>query len=133
MKKRIMIVDDNYDTTYSLKTVLEDTGLFQVDGFTNPVIALSNFKPGIYNLVILEIGISPMDGLQLYRNLKEIDREIAVCFLTSVSNLIDYAANFPDIIDDLERGKIDCYIDKPVGSEQLVKQIQKKLDSPAKV
>jgi hypothetical protein len=40
-KRRIMLVDDEYDVVYSLKTVLEETKLFQVDGHTDPILALS--------------------------------------------------------------------------------------------
>jgi FixJ family two-component response regulator len=44
-KRSIMLVDDDYDVVYSLKTVLEETGLFQVDGYTDPKLALSsNFR-----------------------------------------------------------------------------------------
>ena len=43
-RKRIMIVDDEYDVVYSLRTVLEETSLFQVDGYIDPILALSNFK-----------------------------------------------------------------------------------------
>jgi FixJ family two-component response regulator len=44
-RRRIMIVDDEYDVVYSLRAVLEATKQFQVDGYTDPIVALSNFKP----------------------------------------------------------------------------------------
>jgi hypothetical protein len=47
-------VDDEYDVVYSLKTVLEETKLFLVDGYVDPMHALSNFKPDTYDLVVLE-------------------------------------------------------------------------------
>jgi hypothetical protein len=44
-KKRIMTVDDE-DVVFSLNELLQENGLFEVDGFTDPQHALSNFRPG---------------------------------------------------------------------------------------
>jgi hypothetical protein len=41
-RKRIMIVDDEYDVVYSVRTVLEETRLFQVDGYIDSILTLSN-------------------------------------------------------------------------------------------
>ena len=58
-----MTVDDDEDVVFSLRAVLQETGLFDVDGFTDPQHALSSFKPGEYDLVILDIRMPGMDGL----------------------------------------------------------------------
>ena len=47
-----MTVDDEEEVTFCLSTVLQETGLFEVDGFTDPQHALSSFKQGKYDLVI---------------------------------------------------------------------------------
>jgi len=43
VKKRILAVDDEPDVTLTLKLSLEETGLFDVDAFNDPELALSNF------------------------------------------------------------------------------------------
>ncbi len=43
LKKRILAVDDEPDVTLTLKLSLEETGLFDVDAFNDPELALSNF------------------------------------------------------------------------------------------
>jgi DNA-binding response OmpR family regulator len=48
-KRRILAVDDDPDTTLAVKMALEDSGLFQVDTFNDPKLALSSFKPGLYD------------------------------------------------------------------------------------
>jgi DNA-binding response OmpR family regulator len=53
-KRRVLVVDDNSDITITIKTGLEDSGLFQVDTFTDPELALSSFQPGLYGLVLLD-------------------------------------------------------------------------------
>lgn len=120
-----MIVDDEYDVVYSLRTVLEETKLFQVDGYVDPMLALSNFKADTYDLVVLDIRMSRMDGFELYKNIKAIDVRIKVCFLTAVNNLSEYKINYPDVIEEIECGKIDCFMDKPVAGAQLLNLISK--------
>ena len=124
-KRRIMIVDDEYDVVYSLKTVLEETRLFQVDGYIDPTLALSNFKPDTYDLVVLDIRMPVMDGFELYKNIKAIDGRIKACFLTAVSDLSEYTINYPDVIEEIECGKIGCFMDKPVSSARLLTLISK--------
>jgi|ERR671919_116522 DNA-binding response OmpR family regulator len=80
--KRIMLVDDESDVTYTLETVLEDNG-FQVESYTDPTLALSNFRPGLYDLLLLDIKMPEMSGFDVYQKMKEIDSNIKVCFLTA--------------------------------------------------
>jgi two-component system, OmpR family, response regulator ChvI len=49
-KKRILAVDDEPDITLTVKAGLEATGLFQVDTFSDPELALSSFKPRLYDI-----------------------------------------------------------------------------------
>jgi DNA-binding response OmpR family regulator len=55
-KNRALLVDDEPDVVYLVKRGLERNG-FQVDGYTNPILALQNFKGGVYSLLILDIKI----------------------------------------------------------------------------
>jgi two-component system, OmpR family, response regulator ChvI len=66
-----MIVDDEYDVVYSLKTVLEETKLYFADGYVDPTHALSEFKPDTYDLVVLDIKMPKMDGLNYIRASKQ--------------------------------------------------------------
>jgi DNA-binding response OmpR family regulator len=58
-------IDDQPDITLTIEVELEEEGLFDVDTFTDPDMALSSFKPGIYPLVILDIVMPKMDGFEL--------------------------------------------------------------------
>jgi DNA-binding response OmpR family regulator len=124
-KKRIMTVDDDEDVVFSLRAVLQETGLFDVDGFTDPQDALSSFKPGEYDLVILDIRMPGMDGFELYRKIKLIERIVDICFLTGVHEFNEYRVVHPDITDEIEKNDDSCIIDKPAGTEQLIKKINK--------
>jgi len=79
---RILIVDDETDINLLFKIVLEDRG-FKVDTFDDPIAALENYRDGLYDLLILDIKMPRMHGFELYRNIREIDNKVKVCFLTA--------------------------------------------------
>lgn len=53
-KRRILAVDDDPDITLTVKARLEASGLFQVDTFNDPEVALTSFKPGLCDLILLD-------------------------------------------------------------------------------
>jgi DNA-binding NtrC family response regulator len=62
-KKRTLIVDDEIAITNSSSLALEDSGLFDVDTFNDPRIALSNFEPNHYDLLLFDIKMPHMNAL----------------------------------------------------------------------
>jgi DNA-binding response OmpR family regulator len=69
-QKRILVVDDEPDLTMVCSLALQYHG-FKVDTFNDSQEALSNFRPGYYDLVILDIKMPKMDGFELYEKIKE--------------------------------------------------------------
>jgi DNA-binding response OmpR family regulator len=82
LKSRILLVDDDHDNSSIFKIGLQDAG-FGVDVYNDPELALSAFKPGHYDLLILDIRMPKMDGYELYEKIKKIDNKVKVCFLTA--------------------------------------------------
>jgi two-component system, OmpR family, response regulator ChvI len=66
---RLLLVDNEPDNTSVLSMDLEDEG-YIVDAFTDPILALSNFKPNYYSLVILDINMPKMNGYDLYKEIR---------------------------------------------------------------
>jgi DNA-binding NtrC family response regulator len=126
-KKRILMVDDETDVNYTFESVLEDNG-FIVDSFDNPVLALNDFKVGLYDLVLLDIKMPEMDGFQLYKEMKKIDNKFKVCFLTASEMFYEEyrRANKSTIYENYP------IIQKPIKNEELIKQINKIIDSTTK-
>ena len=83
--KRILLVDDEYDISLTIKIVLEENG-FKVDSFTDAYEALDNFRADLYDLAILDIIMPEIDGFSLYEKIKKVDDEVAVCFLTATDD-----------------------------------------------
>ena len=69
-QKRILVLDDEPDLTMVCSLALQYHG-FKVDTFNDSQEALSNFRPGYYDLVILDIKMPKMDGFELYEKIKE--------------------------------------------------------------
>src|SRR5215510_8658967 len=118
-KQRILIVDDEPDITIALKIYLEIQG-FHVDAFTDPVYALAQFKPGFYQLLILDIKMPEMNGFELYTEIKKKDKTIKVIFLTALSEMRDYDAFKKEVFPkEGER----YFIAKPIENEEILKRI----------
>ena len=125
-KNRILLVDDETDVNYTFETVLEENG-FTVDSFDNPVLALNDFKGGLYDLVLLDIKMPEMDGFKLYEEMRKIDNKFKVCFLTASEMFYEeYRRAYYSTID-----KHYPIIQKPIKNEELIEQIGKIIDSPA--
>ena len=77
-----MIVDDEQDITTIFKIGLEKNE-FIVDTFNDPLEALSNFRPRMYDLLILDIRMPGINGFQLYQKIRDLDNKVKVCFLTA--------------------------------------------------
>jgi DNA-binding response OmpR family regulator len=80
-----LIVDDEPDITSSLKIGLEynEDDEFKVDTFNDPIEGLSNYKTGHYDLLLLDIKMPIMDGFDLYHEIKKIDDNVKIFFLTA--------------------------------------------------
>ena len=97
-KKRILTIDNDKDTSSSLKIVLEQSGLFEVDAFDDPTQALASFRSHGYDGVILDVEMPDMGGFELYRKIKMLDEKIKVCFLRSVYDFDHYRTLYLDIV-----------------------------------
>ena len=115
--KRILIVDDEQDIISVFKMVLEMND-FEVDAYNNPLLALSNFKPNAYDLVILDIRMPDMDGFELYKKIRVVDDKVKVCFMTAFD---DYRQEFKKSFPMLD--EIKCFIRKPNAIEDLVNHV----------
>lgn len=117
-KLRVMIVDDEPDIATIMKLGLEKEG-FLAEAFTDPLKALEYYqKEGLFDLALLDIRMTPINGFELYRRLLKIDNKLKVCFITAFEIYRDeFQRVFPKI-------KVDCFVNKPVSMDKLVKIIK---------
>jgi DNA-binding response OmpR family regulator len=125
MIKKILLIDDEPDIIYSIKMVLENNNEFVVDSYTDPILALTNFKPGSYDLILLDIKMPKMNGFDLYQKMKEIDSNAKMCFLTA-SELFYEEYRRLDAYPSLDKA---YFIQKPFRIEQLLGKLNEILTS----
>lgn len=121
-EKKVLIVDDEPDVTGTFKVGLEERG-FKVETFNDPETALSNFKPGKYDILLLDIKMPKMNGFELYEKIRKIDGDAKtkVCFITA------YEVYYQSLREQFPETKIECYIKKPIQITDLSKRLHAEL------
>jgi DNA-binding response OmpR family regulator len=112
-KKLVLVVDDEPDIGLVLKLVLEKNG-YIVDYYYNPVIALYEYKSNFYDLIILDIKMSYLNGFQLYREIRKKDINSNICLMTAGEMIYDIRNKFCPVYN---------FIKKPIENEELIRTI----------
>jgi two-component system cell cycle response regulator len=116
---KILVVDDEQDIVFTLKTILNEAG-FSVDAFTNPSVAFEMFRPEKYELLILDIRMPGLNGFELYMKLLEQDSSIKVLFLTAVNEFSMYT-KFKSSVSPMSGKRY--YLQKPVDLAKLLQRV----------
>jgi CheY-like chemotaxis protein len=127
--KKILIVDDDADVIITFKAGIEQTNnnndankSIEVYTSNSPVMALSEFKPNFYDLLLVDINLPHMNGFELCEKILAIDINVKVCFMSSGEiNREALREIYPAI-------SLGCFIRKPVTIDYLVKRIRSELD-----
>jgi DNA-binding response OmpR family regulator len=112
---RILLAEDDNNLGILLKNYLNARN-YNTDLFVNGVQALAAFPSRSFGLCILDIMMPEMDGLTLAKEIRRINPEIPIIFLT--------AKNQKDDIIDGFRSGADDYITKPFSMEELLYRIE---------
>jgi PAS domain S-box-containing protein len=118
-KDKILIVDDEADIALILKLQLEDAGYGTVraqDGFE----ALNCLDREDFSLVLLDIKMPRMDGIQVLEKLQETCPDTAVVMMTAHGS-----ENIA--VESMKKGALD-YIAKPFSTEDLLKKVERTLE-----
>jgi class 3 adenylate cyclase/CheY-like chemotaxis protein len=96
--KRVILVDDEQDILFTYKLFLEND--YDVISFIDPVFAL-NYIRNISNfnhlLIILDIRMKNLNGIQLHQQIKAIDPTIKILFVTALDILDELLSIVPGI------------------------------------
>jgi CheY-like chemotaxis protein len=127
---RSLVVDDDPDVTLTFKKGLEadneknggNKPFFKVKSYNDPLLALSEFKPGLYDIVLIDINMPGMDGIELSGKILELDANVKLCLVTAGESNIE-------VLRELyPQRSMGCYINKPVTIEYLVRRVRAELE-----
>lgn len=105
MGPRIMVIDDDNIVGKVLRAVLEQEG-YEIELFFNPSRALTRMKEEPFNVVITDLKMKGMNGLDLVRTIKEEHPETKVIMVTAFASV--------EIVVEALRRKVDDFFAKPV-------------------
>lgn len=111
----VLLAEDDENLGTLLNTFLKNKG-YQVDLARNGNIALEKFNKGNYDFLILDVMMPEIDGFTVAREIREIDKNIPILFLTAKSMKEDKLKGFEIGADD--------YLTKPFSMEELVARIE---------
>jgi DNA-binding response OmpR family regulator len=127
--KRILIVDDDPDITFTFKKAFQEASRiggnktsFHVNIYNDALVALSEFKPDYYDLMLVDINMPEMNGFEFSVKVLEMDANPRICFMSS--GLINQEAlreQYPSL-------SFGCFINKPVSMENLIRIVKSELE-----
>jgi DNA-binding NtrC family response regulator len=115
----ILIVDDEKIVRDSLFHWFEEEG-YNVDTAEDGESALKKYEKGKYDLLLLDMMMPGMSGIDLLTKIKSIDKESLVILITAF-------ASVPTAITALKQGAYD-YVTKPVDPDELTHLVKKALE-----
>jgi len=113
---KIFIVDDEQIVRDSLTHWFEEDG-YQVESAVDAFDVLKDLRPGKYDIMLVDIKMPKMSGLELLEKVKEIDPDCIVIIITAY-------ASVPSAVQALKNGAFD-YVTKPIDPDELSHLIQK--------
>jgi DNA-binding NtrC family response regulator len=121
MSARILVVDDEDIVVKSCTRILSDR--HQVDSASNGRDALLKIEEEAYDLVILDIMMPGMDGIEVLRRIKETHPDVVVVMVTGLSQI-------ETAVQAMKLGAFD-YISKPFDPDELALVVQRVLERRA--
>ena len=120
----IMLVDDEPDILAIFKTYLSSEG-YQVEAFSDSYLALQSFarsEPRHYDLLVLDIRMPTINGLQLYQRLKAVDPYVKVIFLSALDAT-------DELVSILEGVKAADVVRKPIDRKHFIQKVKATIES----
>jgi two-component system response regulator ChvI len=120
----VMLVDDEPDILAIFKTYLSSEG-YKVEAFSDSYMALQSFarsEPRHYDLLVLDIRMPTINGLQLYQRLKAVDPYVKVIFLSALDAT-------DELVSILEGVKTADVVRKPIDRKHFIQKVKATIES----
>ncbi len=112
MPEKLLVVDDEPDMLKLLSMIIREKTPYEVTTTNNPLEALELAKGGGFDLVLADLKMPGLDGMELLDAIKNVDENIPVIIITAYGT-VESAA------EAIEKGGFD-FITKPFRKEQIL-------------
>ncbi len=85
--KKIAIIDDEHDILEMLERFLKRSEKFEIDTFSSPKNILETLKTGKYDLILLDIMMPELNGLDVLDEVKKVSPSTKVIMMTAYSSI----------------------------------------------
>jgi len=120
MPERILVVDDELDMLMLLRMIIEDNTDYEVDTTNNPSEALKMVIENDYDLVISDLKMPGMDGLELFGEVREMDPDLPLIIITAYGSL--------ETSDEAIKKGVADFITKPFRKDSILFTINRVLE-----
>ena len=118
---RVLVVDDDQGLRFSVRETLAQTGRFQADEAVDGMEAVERVKASRYDLVMLDVDMPRLNGLEALKAIKEHDPSVIVLIMTAY-------ASIDDAVRAVKEGAYN-YLSKPIKGEDLVRLVDRALSA----
>jgi DNA-binding NtrC family response regulator len=120
MPERILVVDDELDMLMLLRMIIEDNSDYAVETTNNPSEGLKMITEKDYHLVISDLKMPGMDGMELFDELQEIKPGVPVIIITAYGSL--------ETADEAMKKGVADFITKPFRKDSILFTINRVLE-----
>lgn len=111
-EKKFLAVDDEPDMLKLLSMIIKEKTPYEIVTTNNPLEALEIAKQGGFDIVIADLKMPGLDGIELLESIKQVDEDIPVIIITAYGT-VESAA------ETMHKGAFD-FITKPFRKEQIL-------------
>jgi len=119
MAEKVLIVDDEPDMLRLLSMIIKEKTPYDVTTTNNPLEALELAKKGGFDLLIADLKMPGLNGIELLESVKQFDEDIPTIIITAYGTV-------EAAVETMHKGAFD-FITKPFRKEQILFTIERAL------
>ncbi len=115
----ILLIDDDEDILFTFTSIIEGEG-YRTTSISNPIKALNYFSqidPYYYDLIVMDVRMPGINGIQLYSKIKIMNPDIKVIFLSALDGVEELLSIFPEV-------KRNHILNKTIDHDKFISKIK---------
>ena len=120
MAEKILVIDDEMDMLMMLRMLIEENTEHRVETTNNPSEALQRLNSESFDLVITDLKMPGIDGMELFAEIRKTVPHLPVILITAYGS--------QEVADEAIREGISDFITKPFKKDRILFSIQRSLE-----